>query len=118
MSYLILLAVLLVSAIGTAVLRLFGFGLTFETVFKVLATAVTFLPIALMMTVIVFVVELGLCMVIFFTLGLTGLVRLADIPHPYEVLGIWGLLALAFGIVSFSIILNFVRHRRIVKGER
>lgn len=118
MSYLIFLAILLFAAIATALLRLFGFGLTFEAVFKALATGVVFLPMVLMSALIVLIVEVGLCMVIFFTLDLTGLVRLANIPHRYEVFAIWGLVASAIGIVVISIILNFMRHRRIVKGER
>jgi hypothetical protein len=67
---------------------------------------------------VVFIAEIGLCMVIFFTLDLTGVVRLADIPHRYEVLGTWGLVALAIGIAGFSILLNFVRDRRMMKGRR
>ena len=103
MTYFIFLAVLLFAAIVTAALRLFGFGSTFEVVFKSLATAVVFLPMVLASAMVVFIAEIGLCMVIFFTLDLTGVVRLADIPHRYEVLGTWGLVALAIGIAGFSI---------------
>jgi hypothetical protein len=120
-SYLIFLAVLLFAAIVTAVLRLFGFGLTFEVVFKALATAVVFLPMVLMSALVVFIVEFGICMVALLMLHLTGLVHPADIPKQYQVFGLWGLAVLAIGIVVFAALLNFSHYGKVIKkkaGER
>jgi hypothetical protein len=60
---------------------------------------------------VVFTVELGLCMVVLFTLDVAGFVRLADIPDRYVVIGIWGLVVLAIGILGLPILLPSDRKR-------
>jgi hypothetical protein len=102
MTQVIFLAVLLVAAVLWAMLRVLQIRIGFEPIFKVLASTVVMLPMVLMGGVVIFVLELGLCMLLLGVLKLTGLIPdLAVIPHQYEVFGLWLLFALALAIPGF-----------------
>jgi hypothetical protein len=102
MTYLVFLAALLVAAAAFGVAGLVGVRINFETVFKAVATVVTFVPLMLLSALYVLVVELAVCAGGLVVLHITGLVRLEDISNRHTVLGLWILVAVAVALVCFN----------------
>jgi hypothetical protein len=73
---------------------------SFETIFKVLATFVVMLPMVLMGALVFFIFEMGICFVIILVLYVTGF--LPDIPNWYVNLGLCGLMVVAIGYVGVA----------------
>jgi hypothetical protein len=81
----------------------------FEPMSKVLATAVVALPMVLLSALIIFVVEVGLCIGVLLLLYFVGLVHPGDIPNRYVILSLSGLVLLAVGYSGFAALRNFSR---------
>jgi hypothetical protein len=93
MGWLFFLMILLVTAIVVVLARAVGVRIRFESVFKVIAIAVSMLGVLLLSAMVVFICEFGVLMVVGLTLSAAGL--LPSIPHHYEVLAIWLMAAVA-----------------------
>jgi len=103
MTYLIFLAALLLAGIVTLVSRIFGVRVRFEKVAEAIAVAVSWLPILLMHSLIVFLIGFGLWMVAVVLLDVTGLLHYVEIPNVsgrYVVIGL-ALLAVALSPFMF-----------------
>jgi hypothetical protein len=79
--------------------------------FKVPATSVVALSMVLLSALIIFIVEVGLCVSVFLLLSFVGLVHPGDIPTRYVILALLGLLLLAVGYSGFAALRSFPRTR-------
>jgi hypothetical protein len=93
MSQLVFIVVALVAFVIFGVLKLTGFRVRFERIFKALATVVGLLPLLVLSSLIIFVIGFGL-------LYIAGIHP--DIPRQYTVVGIWALTATAIGIAGIN----------------
>lgn len=105
MAYLVFLATLLVAALLTLALRAFGLRVQFGKIFGAIATALSWLPILLMHSLLVFMVEFAVWMIAYAVLDATGLLPYVTVPSVsgrHVVLG----LALAALLSSLSMLLR------------
>lgn len=103
MSYLLFLAVLLLAAIATLALRIFGVRIQTKKVFEAIAVAVSWLPILLMHSFVVFMIAFGPWMVAALLLYATGLLQYVEIPNvsARHIVISLALLAVAFSLFVF-----------------
>jgi hypothetical protein len=74
MTYIFFLIVLFVAAMLFGLVRLLGFQANYETIFKAVGIFAAMLPVLVMSASVIFVIEVGICLVVFGLLYSTGIV--------------------------------------------
>ena len=114
MTYLSFLMVLFLAGGIAVVARMVGVRARFEPTFKALAISLSTLPVLVMSAIVVFGLQVVAVAAALLVLHFAGVIPdLSKIPHRYEILGLWVLIALALGISG----INWVRHILVVRRE-
>jgi hypothetical protein len=119
MTLVFFLAILLLALIIFALIRLAGFRVGFEPIFKVLATGVVMLPVLIMILLIVFCIEAVVCVGVLLMLQLGGF-QVSDIPDRYVRLGIWVLIAMTPAVWGLIVLVGgwFESNRRVAEKPK
>ncbi len=114
MTQIVFVAVVLIAFVIFALLKLTGYRVAFEPILKTLATAVVMLPLLVMSSLIIFMMEVLVCVAVILILYAAGMLAgLSNIPRQYTDFGLWALIAIAIGIAGF----NWLRYVVLARDE-